>query len=167
MILKFGKKGNIQEIAFIVGIALAFGIMILLGFKLIKAGDDAFQKIGFIPDEAKEGIHQTAKVYPELMDKAFLIVLIIFFIISVMGAYYIDVHPFFFILSLVLLVGALVSSYLITEANKDIISNEIFADIIDQFPIIVYVGMHLFQIAVIMAGIIAIALYAKSRSGEG
>jgi hypothetical protein len=167
MTLKFGKGANVQEIAFIVGIALAFGVMILLGFKLIQAGDQAFQKIGIVPDDAKESIHKTAKVYPGLMDKAFLIILIIFFVITVMSAYYIDVHPFFFILSLVVLVGALVSSYMITEANKDIISNEIFADIVDQFPIIVYVGMHLFQIAVIMAGIIAIALYAKSRSGEG
>lgn len=161
----FFKRGNVQEVAFIIGIAFVFSFAIFFGYKILHEFNGRFGQLDVDP-LAKATVNRVDTIYPSIFDSAYLVVLVIFFLIAVISAYFIDIHPFFFVLSLFVLIVALVASALLVNINEEVITDEKFADISDKFPIIVFTTQHLFQIAVIMGGIIMIALYAKSRSGE-
>lgn len=159
------KRANVQEIAFIIGIAFVFSFAIFFGYKILHEFNGRFGQLDVEP-LAKATVNRVDTMYPSIFDSAYLVVLVIFFLISVISAYFIDIHPFFFVLSLFVLIVALVASAMLANINETILSDSQFSDISDKFPIIVFTSQHLFQIAVIMGGILMIALYAKSRSGE-
>ena len=161
------KRGNVQEIAFVLGIAVFFTIIAFFGIKILFALNDGIQATDQIPDKGKEAMQEVTDKAPSLLDGAFLIVIVAVFLGVAVSAWYIDVNPLFFVLSLVVLVAILSASAIIHNLNESIIEDEQFSDVATEFPIMVFVGQNLFGIIIIMSAIVLITLYAKSRQETG
>lgn len=162
----FRKRGNVQELMFIVAVGIMFMISILVGFKLNNALNDQLQNISDFPDEAKDASRVVNERFGTIFDFAFVVLFIGLYLVTLISAWFLDSSPIFFIISLVLTILILIAIALLTNVTQGIVGNGAFVGILDRLPIIYFFATNLFKISVVMAGGILIALYAKNKSGE-
>jgi len=99
---------------------------------------------------------------PGNLDALFAFFLVMFWISSVILAYFIDTHPLYFVISLILLTiifivgGVLSNTY--TEISEDL------NNIGDSLPMMTYIMEHFLQFLLGIIASIVIALFAKSQS---
>jgi len=158
------KKAVIDNIVIVISLFFLM-VSIVFGFILYTAFNDKVQASTVITPEAKTASTNTLNKFSSL-DTLFLFFWLCSFLGAVISAWFIDSHPAFFILSVIVLV--IVLALLIPISNfieTLMLSSELAATTV-QFPIIYYFVQNLFVIVVIQAFVILIALYSKSRSNE-
>lgn len=160
------KKGNVQELVFVMAVGIMFIISVLVAFKLNSALNDQIQNLTDMPDEAKDASRIVNERMPGAFDFGFMILFIGLYMVVLVSSWFIDSNPVFFVISLIVLILILVAIALLTNVNQEIVGNSAFSGIIDHFPIIYFVSTHLFKFAIVMGAGILMALYAKNRSGE-
>jgi len=151
---------------FVIGLAVLFVFFIVFGYMILEKFNEKWQNLDIANQESKDAVDKVTTSYPSLFDTVFIITVVIFFLATIISAYFIDVHPIFFVVSLIVLIGVLVCAAIVAEANQEFLSNPKISGIIDKFPMMAWFSMHLFPIAVVMGGVIIIVLYAKLRGGE-
>ena len=84
----------------------------------------------------------------------------------IVSAFFINSHPIFFVVSLILLIFVILVSGPITNAFMGFAQSDSLATEVDQLDVAVYVVGMIPYIAVIGGFLIMIALYAKPKGGE-
>tara|TARA_R100001143_G_C3349883_1_gene128917 strand:+ start:16 stop:528 length:513 start_codon:yes stop_codon:yes gene_type:complete len=112
---RLGKKGSLQDIMFIIGVLLFFGMIILFGFRISSAYDDQIQGMSEIPDNAKDASSSLTGQYTGILDNVFLLLTIGLAIVSLILAGMVRVHPvfipiFFIILLITVFVAGVASN---------------------------------------------------------
>jgi hypothetical protein len=112
---RLGKKGSLQDIMFIIGVLLFFGMIILFGFRISSAYDDQIQGMSEIPDNAKAASSSLTGQYTGILDNVFLLLTIGLAIVSLILAGMVRVHPvfipiFFIILLITIFVAGVASN---------------------------------------------------------
>jgi hypothetical protein len=164
MSLNFGKRGNIQELAFIIVVIFVLGITIFFAVKVQRALNDKIQAMTDIPAPAKQASATVTNITPNMFDKLFIVAIFVFYIGALISAWYIDISPVFFVLSVIILLVLLAAGAMVNNVNEEIINRSEFASFSSEFPIIVFFSHHMFQIITAMGILLLAALYAKSRS---
>jgi len=87
---------------------------------------------------------------------------------SVVSAYYVGSHPFFFIFSVVFLLILMVIAGVLSNTVDDVMdSSSVLSGIADRMPYTMYVGRNLPYLMLFSFVLIGLALYAGKGSSEG
>jgi len=103
--------------------------------------------------------------FPSVFDGAILVILIGLWIFALVSAYFIDSHPLFLILSVILLIFVLIASAIITNAGQEILDDSVFSSVTGSFPITTWIISHLLIVILVIGFSIVAVLYGKSRGG--
>ena len=96
------KKGN--GIGDILVIFLVLFLLAIIGIVMYNVTSVVHDEVTFTSTEATEAINDLYDTQPSLFDGMFVSILVLFWIGSVVLAFFIDSHPGFFVLSFVLLI---------------------------------------------------------------
>lgn len=163
---RLNKKG-ITDIIYVVITGIVIILTIVIGYKIMTAFNNQIQDTESITVEAKEIYSITKEKYEGTMDTFFIMVYFIIYIAALISAWFIDTHPVFFVLSVIVLVLLLVGIVPMVKMTEEMVSQSELLDTgwTNQFPIMSFVVNHFFAIIVIQAMLLIIVMYAKTRSG--
>lgn len=143
---------------------LILAIVIVVGYKLTKQLNSSIQSQDIIPQEAKDMAQNMQDKYVSIWDVLFLVLLVLMYLVLIASAWFVDTHPFFFVISMLLMaITAFIGGHL---ANAYSSFAEGMPSDSGDFTIIPYIFQHYIQILVIIGVSVAVALFAKLRSGE-
>lgn len=156
------KRGNVAiEVTFIVVVLFVIALVGLFSFQILD---------NMIPDldEAIDNPNATA-IYtnyhdrnPAWFDSAFLLMVILFWIGAMASAFFIDTHPVFFMVSVVLLIVTMVVGGFLANTYIEIAGD---SGVGGEFPLTSFVYDHFIGFILGISASILLVLYAKvSRS---
>ena len=160
-----GKKGNaFLDTLSVVVILFIFGLVTVLGFKLLTDINDNIQDSD-VANITKDKVANLEDNYPSFMDLAVLTALVLLWITSIIMSFLIDSHPVFLVITLVLLLFVLFFAGVLVNTYDEIAS---VGDLpFSSFPITTWIIEHLVLVVLIIGASIGVALYGKNRVGAG
>lgn len=159
----FFKKGNIQEIVFVAGLAMMLIISIFFATRIMSEFNNKIQSSD-MPTIAKDASQVVRDKYPSLLDYFFLLVVIILFIGSMISAWFIDTTPAFFILSIIVLIVGNVAIALMQNVTEETINSPELSAYASEYPIMTFYAQNMLKINVVLGAILLVVLYAKTRT---
>lgn len=161
------RKGNVISdvllwlvILFILVIVIVVGKLLFTGINTDIQSDDS------LSTENKERIDTAYNNYSGFWDKAFLLIIVLLTILVIVASFMIDTRPIFFAVVLILIfivvfVGASLSNSYeeLGEGDSEL------ETAINSFPIINFFMKHIVKYIIVVAFLVALALYGKSKIG--
>ena len=156
------RRGSWIDILFIIAIMFAITLTFTIGWMMMSKVNTEFQA-KLDSTEAKTLIQTNTDRYTGLFDGIFLFVFFGTWIATLIGALFIDTHPAFFFISIILLVIACVIGAALANGYADFAANTSISDYADDFTYIPFIMQHYVQIIIFMVCSISVALYAKAK----
>lgn len=165
------KKGSITfELILIILVVLALGIMLPSLFNLYSEIEpeliDHFNETGSENNVSIAMVQDFGNDFPSMWDSIFIIILFVFVGAAVVAAFFLDDNPIFFIIAVLALIFILIISAYLGNMYEESLEDEFYSDVSTDFPMMYWVGTHLFQVMLMAGGLILLALYGKSRMVE-
>lgn len=158
------KKGNVVLEAITVLLVLTvFAIAGLYAFQSFDEVNTDMQTNNDISTNAKTTSQNLYNIFPSWIDNAFLVIFVLFVVFIVVSVFFIDSHPIFFGVTIILLLGVVVSTIFIGNIYDDIASDETIQAYSNQLPYIYWVMTHIAELIITIIFITAIALFAKIK----
>lgn len=166
MVLIFFKnrKGNVFFETMLILIGIVF--LILLSFSLLLPLQEITDSINNDPSsgaEAKTIITEANENFPPFFDNLVTVALALLWIGALVAAYFIDSHPIFFGIAVLLFIGVLFATIAFINGVDDTIDSS-FANDKVTLPKSTFIIEHFLEILVVMGFTIMIVLYAKTGS---
>ena len=160
------KKGNAAiDLAVVLLLIVVFGIIAITSGYVLKTVNQDIQADEGMSIEAKDIIQDNTDRYSSTFDHLFLAIFFLLWILTLVASYFIDSHPLFFAVSLILLIfvfyGAIHIGNLFEEYTSDAEINEEAS----LYPITNWILTHLLTVAIIMGSSILLVLYGKMQGG--
>lgn len=152
------------DVIYIPIVMLITAVFILVGYLLISNIDTKFQEAGGLSTEGQAIISESESSYKDLWDGIFGFVFVGLSIAAVIGASLIDVHPVFFVLSIILLIAFIMVTAILSNSYYSLASNAAFSSFAEDFKIMYYLMTHLPFYTLIEGLLIGVVLYGKARS---
>lgn len=160
-----GKKGNvILDGILVLIVVFVFGIMAFLGYKVMGDLNSDIQADPDISATAKTELDDLNTRYPTFFDNLFIFLLVLLIGFVVVASFVVDTNPLFFIFAIVLIIVLLFVGGSLSNAYEEISTDSELGDASQVMPKTYFVMTHLIETLVIIAFIVLIALYGKSRS---
>lgn len=154
------KKGN----ALSDGLIILVSIFVLLIFFVFSysAYTDSYADIqADLTSNESLALHSDYNTrIPQTLDSALVFAFVLLWVGAVILAFFIDTHPIFFILTMLLLIGVLIVGAILSNTYTELIAD---TSLDTSFPMMSFIMQHL--VAFIMGVVISIvlALYAKAK----
>lgn len=110
---------------------------------------------------SEEILTSSNTTFPSIFDAAFVFIFVGLWITSLIGSFFLDSHPIFFIISLFILIPILVVMVFLNNFYVETMEITDFITYQTKYPMTYWIGSHIFLISIIIGATIAIALYAK------
>jgi len=159
---KKNKKGFVGDVMTIILFLFITAIVILIAYKALGVINDGLQASDDIADRGKEIMQDSKEGYVDVWDGIFGFMLVGLSIAAVIGAYMVDTHPVFMVLSLIVLAAFIIVSATMSNAYYEVESNSAFSTFAEDFKIMHYITNHLPYYVVVEGILITVALFAKS-----
>lgn len=156
------KKANITDIPYVASMMFLLALTIIFGYLIMDNINDEVQNNDKIPSVAKTANITTMEKFL-IFDGVYLIVWAISLLGTLISAYFIETHPVFFVVFLILLIIILTALIPISNLMESIFGDAHFTDAINNFPIIMFYITHFFKIITIHSFLIMYVLYAKVK----
>jgi hypothetical protein len=156
------KKANVLlegGIILIVLIALVIGIMWISNF-FSEINNDV-QGSNDISSDGKSIVSQQYGKFNIIWDNVILTLFICMWLASIISAYFIETHPIFFIITIILLCFLLFLSMIIGNAYEESIGD--LSVQVASFPKAHFIMTHLLQLMIGIGISIGVALFAKPK----
>jgi len=160
------KKGNVLlESFFIIIVLVALAFVTIGGYIASEEIQGFLEEDDQLAPEALVIATDINDRYDNTMDGIFAWVLGILWVIVVILSFFVDSHPAFYIVSIVLLVGLLIAAGYISNAYEEFENDPGLSVYIGDFPMMNYIMNNLLLVIAVLGGSIALSLYAKSKVG--
>lgn len=156
------KKGSLFDMLWIVIFMFIVAISLIVGTLFYFKVNDAMQSAPGISDSGKTIMTRTHDRFVGWFDYLFLTVFVGVYLLSLVLASQIDVHPVFFPLSLVFFIVFVVLAAVIGNAFYDVASNETIAPYASEYTIIPFIMNNYVKIVLVMAFGLAWVMWGKS-----
>jgi len=160
------KRGNVLLESFFITIVLVVLAFITVGGYI--ASEEIQSILENDEDLAAEALAIGTDVndrYDNTMDGIFAWALGILWIIIIVLSFFVDSHPAFYIISIVLLVGLLIAAGYISNAYEAFEADPNLSTYIGDFPMMNFIMNNLMMVIAVLGVSIALALYAKQKIG--
>lgn len=161
--MKIGEssKGNaVLEVIAIVVIMLALGIVFMVVGGVFTDVNNEIQNDADLSANAKQLMNEKEGNYASFWDEFAVFIIITLSLFAIVSAFFVDVHPLFFVFSLILLIVALVAIAGIVQGFQETAPD---VGTSAKYPKIFWIFDNLLTLAVVDGLLILGALYAKSR----
>jgi hypothetical protein len=159
---KKGSFGSDTLVMVVMGLFL-FGLFMFVGHKIFNEINDDLQDNFFEDSPESKEIMRNGSNLINGFDMLFIMVLVLIMIGLIVSVYFIDSHPIFFAVSLVIFLAVLTIGAVLSDVFNDISSNAIFANETATYPMTVFVFNNFPLVILIMGAIVTIMLFAKAR----
>lgn len=162
------KKGNI-----VVGVIIIFFTIFTVAIATLsmqqpfKELADEIIKDPEMSQESKDIVNQQQQNYQNSWDGMIVFIFAMLWLFGIVSSFFIDSHPFFFILALIMLfIGFGVLATLGNEFLEFTADENINSYAVTDYPYTLWIMGHSLELGILMAFSMMVALYAKFR-GEG
>ncbi len=163
------KKGMMDLI--VIGfVALSFSIILLISNYAYNTYSDTLfnslenSSLNYTISNARQ-VDSAAKQVYTFYDKLFLVFMIVLLLISLWGAYNINTHPFFFVISVFAFIAALILLWAFQYIFVTIASISILSSSTNQMPVMTYFMNNLPLIGAMYFILLTIVTYTTKRNG--
>ncbi len=156
-------KGSVLDVLFIMIALLIIAICTILAFLMNTSIGTAFSDAGFSAETST--IFSQGSDSIELMDGLFAFILVGLFIAVIVSSLYIDTHPIFFAIAIMLAIILVPITAQITNMFDAFATNTNIITSANNFPITIQIMRNLPLICLVLIMTVAIILFAKSRGG--
>ena len=166
MILTFksNKRGNVTlESLTVIILLFVFIIGAVIVSLLTSEVENFIVEDEALSDSEKAMVTNMTSSTPQFLDSVFIFAMVALMIAMIISSLFIDTHPIFFIISLILLVAVLIVAAVISNTWSDFASDGDLSSYADKFPMSGFVMNNLVEVIVVFAMIIALVLYLKLR----
>lgn len=165
--VKLKRKGSVFDILTIILVLFVVSLTLLFTFKVIGGIKDVVNVMPIAQGNvyAQNVVNSQYALFPSVWDKLLAFIYVGMLMGSLIGAWYIDTSPVFFILSIFLLVFYLIVAVVLNNFYIALLSTSDFANFDTALPIMAWFFNNLLTITLATAGIISLALYAKPNRG--
>lgn len=159
--LKFNKKGNIEDVLFLVVLVVFFIIICIPTVKIIHGVTEQAQSMDNLNTKNKAVISNMETNFYDVIDKGFLVLLICGFLGILISAYFIDIHPIFSLIGFVVSIFILLGCAVLVGMAQQIMAT--VPEVFNNFTIINHVMNNIFIYLVVFMATVIIVLYGKFR----
>ena len=104
--------------------------------------------------------------FPSVFDGVILIVFIGLWIFALVSAFFIDTHPMFFILTVVLLVAVFLVAAIVGNVGEGLLSEDEFSGVVGDFPITSWLLSNFLLVMLFVGFSVAIVMFGKGRGSS-
>ena len=160
------KKAYIMDLAFFGVFALAFVIVILVGSLFIQSYNNKYQQLNTSATGlGQKMMQQATDRFSNLFDWIFLTVFVLFAIGMFISMYFIDSHPAFFFIVIIVFAFILMAVGILQNVLEGVISNPTLGAEAARFPMITYVVDNWLTFFMVIGFVGIGLLFAKMRTG--
>lgn len=156
---KMNKKGSIFDLIFIVGVSLFFGIIVLVGLKVLSGFTTEISTMSDMPTEAITSSNQLIGVYTGAMDYSMLFIVFGFAIAAFIMASLVRVHPIFIPFYLITLLIVIIIAGVASNVYQTMAAEPLLVAEASQLEIIGSILTYLPLIVGILGTILMIVMY--------
>lgn len=162
-----GKKGNI--VVSMIIIAFTIFAVAIASLTLQQPLDDIKEEIindADFHNESKDIITAQQANFENSWDGMIVFIFAMLWLFGIVSSFFIDSHPFFFVLALIMLFAGFIVLALLGNEFIEFISDPNIADYANNsYPMTIWIMGHILELGIVMAFSFMIALYAKFRGG--
>lgn len=157
------RKGNFQDVAEYLKVALAFGLVVAFMLVIINGFDDKFQSSdeSIIPNVSKEASTNFREATTNGLDYLFLFGTLLFFIFSIVSARLIPSSPIFIIVAIAWIIGLPFVAMFIENIWGGFYQQTLITSAMSGLIFIPFMLNNLVIISIIYSSAIAISLLTK------
>jgi len=160
------KKGNAVTDSLTVMIVLfIFGIMSITAYMTFDSINTDIQAADDLNANTKATSQNLYNSFAPTLDAAFLMAFVLFTIFAIVSVFFLDTHPVYFILAVILLFAVFIVGGFLANAWDDVMSDDTLAPYANEFRASSFIMGHLLESLGGVVVLILIALFAKFRSG--
>lgn len=119
-----------------------------------------------ITADSKAKIDSMDSGYVGFWDGVFLFMFVMLILGLWFTSYIVDTHPFFYVISIALMIAFTLITMLLSNVYEDVFTNSEFSDEAAQFTIIPFIMSNIVAIMIVVGFVSAGILYAKLRGGQ-
>lgn len=155
------KKGNALSDGLIILVSI-FVLLIFFAFSYSVYTDSYSDIQADLTNNESLALHSDYNTrIPQTLDSALVFAFVLLWAGAVILAFFIDTHPIFFILTMLLLIGVLIVGAILSNTYQDIIVDDTSLE--TSFPMMSFIMQHLVAFIVGVVISIVVALYAKTK----
>ena len=160
------KKANAVTDSLTIMIALfIFAIMSIAAYMTFDSINDDIQASADLNENTKQTSNQLYNNFAPTLDAAFLMAFVLFSIFAIVSVFFIDTHPVYFIMAVVLLFAVFTVGGFLANGFDDVVSDPTLAPYANDFRATSFIMGHLLESLGGVTLLVLIALFAKFRSG--
>lgn len=160
------KKGNLGfDIIIFLGVLFVFGMIIQFTHIIQSDMNDSVQEDEDIPTVVKDLSQTSLESNVNMWDNAFVFVFVMLWIAIIISSFYVDSHPIFLIISILLMIFVIIYGAYMANTYDDFASDEDVIDFSASFPSMNYIFNHLVEFIIAIFITTALALFGKNQFG--
>ena len=141
------------------------GLTILFAYKLLKTINTEIQANPDLSSTSKQIMTDTKESYVNLFDGIFLVVVIFLGLVIAIGAYFVYLHPVFFVPSIFIATFIVLIAAVLGNVFHDVSTTSDLNDEREEFSYMKYIMDHIVQFVLVFTFLVIIASYAKFGAG--
>lgn len=162
---RMGKRGNIADLLYVIVFVFVFGIISILAYSIWL---DADPKLAAnLDSDTSANITADAGTAITNLDYVTVMLVVGLLMATMIGAYFIDTHPVFFVASFLLLILLLIMMPILSNVFGDFTDNPRMAIAAASFDITTSFFEELPKYFMVMAALVLITMFAKHRTAGG
>jgi hypothetical protein len=155
-------KNIMLEIIVLLIVVIAFTIFSVIMYKPVTEINTAIQEDVNFAEEGKNMTQKFTDNYPSLYDGLIITLFVLFWLAVILSAFYIDSHPAFFVISLILLIFTLLTVTFLGNSMVEILQDEEVGG--SNFPATLWLFNHLLLVSLVVGISVLGVIYAKSMA---
>jgi hypothetical protein len=160
------RQGSIFDAFFVLGVVFLLVVVVGVGMYLAGAVNDAFQGMTDISTESKTMLQNVDNDLPGVVDLILVIIIVGLPLVSMVLAFFNNIHPVFFYVSISVLVLIVFAGIVYHDAWERF-DGTIIGEVYDGMPMTKFF-MDYFGIYSLLVGVmIIIGLYMKTQAQQG
>lgn len=158
------KRGNVfLEVILILVFIFAFAVVSIFSIKFYNDIEPELQQAPDLSNDSKVVLADIKEYLPDLMNNAFLLLLLFLWLATIFLSFTIDTNPAFFIISLVLLIIALFISMMVGNVYIEMVDTSDLSSVNSDFNIAYWVFTHIPLVTLVIGATLLISVYAKNK----
>lgn len=161
--IRKNRKGDVQDLVFILGVIMVFALAILFSFKIMGEWNTEIQSRSDIPAVAKTANAQLLAVYPGVMDNAFLFLVVGMSLAALALAALVRIHPIFIPFYLIVMLATVILAAIMSNVYQEIGSNALLTAEVSQLTFVTYIMNYLPMTIAVFGTILMVVMYKNWR----
>lgn len=159
------KRGNAPiDIAVVFIVLVVFSILSIYGYMVFTEVNDDIQADADISPKAKALTDSLHTKYVPTIDGIAMFSMVLLIIFLVVSVFFLDTHPIFFIVTIILLFASILALMEVANAYDDIMKDADIAPYANQFVYIGWIMRNLVTIALSTGFLVSIAMFIKFKT---